>query len=346
MKRFFRCLALFYLLGLGLLLLALRWLGEGSIYTGPTLFLPAVVWILPGLGLALVATLFDLRMAVILWFVVLWFGWSYLGFQWHRPLAAEAGDLTVVSCNLGLDLPTSALVPFVLQENPDLIAIQEAYGRQGELRRQFPGYEVRTVDQFHLLSRFPIRKVRVVELQEAQRREPYAARFEIDVRGRKIAFYNVHLPTPRKLFSELRENPRLFLPTRLSEQEKDLRSRQRKIWAERAAQIQELAAVMKSERLPMIAGGDFNMPMRGTGYARFTSFLSDSFARRGRGFGWTFPCDRPPPWEQFMPWLRLDYQFASDEWRICEALIEPKRQAQHLATAARYRLETESISRP
>src|SRR5688572_30227072 len=112
MKCFLRWVSLSYLLGLAVLLLTLRWAGESSFYTGPTLYFPPYIWMLPGVPLALIALLFDRSMAVIWGFVLLWFGVSYLGFRWHRPLPREAGDLTVISCNLGRIAPASTMEAF------------------------------------------------------------------------------------------------------------------------------------------------------------------------------------------------------------------------------------------
>ncbi len=335
-----RALVFLYLGSLTAGLLAMRFIGEAGLLTGSALFLPPWIWILPAAPLALAGLFVDRKLALLMAAIFIAYAWLYLGCQWNPQPAARPGDLSVVSCNLGMDLPASDLQPFVRRQDADIVCVQEAYGRVAEMKRAFPGYEARAIDQFPILSRFPIVAQRVIELQAGPRREPCAARYEIDFRGQRIAVYNVHLPTPRLELKEVWARPRLILPWLPGAKD---RARHRALsagWKDRAARLRELDALLRTEPLPAIVAGDFNMPAHGAGYARFTTFLRDAFTERGRGYGWTFPSDRVGRLADFAPWLRIDYQFVSAEWEVTAAAVEPPRVSQHLATAARYRLES------
>lgn len=338
LKKLLRAVALLYLLGLAAAWLSLRLIGEGSPVTGSALFLPVYSWILPAIALGLAGLLFDGTTTLVMCTVVAGFAWVGMGLRMNKADSRRDGDLVLVSANLGMVAPAKTLQPFVKRQNPDVICVQEAYGRLAELQEAFPEYEARSVDQFPILSRFPIVSERVIEMQEANRRQPCAARYEIEYHGQRIAIFNVHLPTPRSELKEVWQNPRMLQPWWLDPEEQRLRRGIVAAWRERSDRLEQLHQILQAEKLPFIVVGDFNMPSLGAGYAKITRNLQDAFLVGGRGVGWTFPSDRLPPLQQLSPWLRIDYQFASRDWQVCESEVEAKRPAQHLGMAARYRL--------
>jgi endonuclease/exonuclease/phosphatase (EEP) superfamily protein YafD len=111
--------------------------------------------------------------------------------------------------------------------------------------------------------------------------------------------------------------------------------------AERREAAKELADRIARETDPVIVAGDFNTPARGRVYHAFANELVDTFEKRGRGFGFTFPGKTRNPFSLFGPWLRLDIIFAGKDWRVVDHIVEPDRPAQHRAVVSTLELREE-----
>lgn len=337
MKGILRAVTLPYVALLVAMLAGMSFIGERNVLTATMLFLPIHGWILPAVVLLAVCLVWDRLLAVFVAVLIAWFVLGYLQPEYNDWLPRQKDDVTVVSCNLGTNR-LQDLKPFIDREKPDLIAFQEVNNRRHEIAQAFPGYQMEGIDQFPLLSRRPIRDARVVEATGLRRREPRAARYELDYHGRRIAFYNVHMETPRELLASAYRHPGILILGQFSAWHGQSTASLNAGWENRVAQIDELVAILRQESLPMLVVGDFNMPRQGVNYPKLRRVLMDAFHVRGRRFGNTFPCDRSPPLSFLAPWSRLDYQFASPDWKICYFNLERGRKAQHCATAARYRL--------
>jgi endonuclease/exonuclease/phosphatase family metal-dependent hydrolase len=327
-----------YLAVLAIALAGMQLVGERHVLTASLLFLPTQGWILPACLLLPVSLIWDRLLGLLLTVSIAGFVLGYLRPEFNDWLPREEGDVTVVSCNLGHNR-VADLGAFIAREDPDLIAIQEVNGRLDEIARAFPEYRIEGVDQFPLLSRYPILDAKVVEATTLHGREPCAARFELDYRGRRIAVYNVHMQTPRAMLDEVWRRPTLLISEAFGGTDGGRSAALTAGWRNQGSQIDELVAVLEAEPLPMLVVGDFNMAAHGVNYPKLRSLLMDAFRARGRRFGQTFPCDRSPPLSYIAPWSRLDYQFADRHWSICYFDLENGRKAQHRATVARYRLK-------
>ncbi|MBA2594298.1 MAG: endonuclease/exonuclease/phosphatase family protein [Gammaproteobacteria bacterium] len=78
---------------------------------------------------------------------------------------------------------------------------------------------------------------------------------------------------------------------------------------------QKLMERLRSEKHPFLVVGDFNAPSPGYIRRIFSAELTDAAAAKGRGYGLTFPGATLNPLSLFGPWLRIDYIFASKNWR-------------------------------
>jgi endonuclease/exonuclease/phosphatase family metal-dependent hydrolase len=119
---------------------------------------------------------------------------------------------------------------------------------------------------------------------------------------------NVHPVSPRNGFEEARGNG-LFYELRQgrlgnSEGVKVMKLNS----ALRRLQAEAIAAEAARSPHPVIIAGDTNMPalsnILGSTLGRFT----DGFAAMGRGFGYTYPADRP--------WMRIDRILVDDRLRF------------------------------
>lgn len=337
MKAFLRWISVVYLLLLALSLAGMRFVGEHHVLPATLLFLPPVVWILPAAGLLIFGAIWDRSLSLLLAGLIAWYGFFFMAPEFNNWIDRKEGDLTLLSCNVGQD-SLDDLRQFAGREDPDVIALQEVNNRKAEVCRVFSGYRFSGIDQFPLLSKYPILEGRPVSLGVRNRREPCAGRFEVDYNGRRIVIFNVHLPTPRWLLATVWQQPRALLPEIFAKQYPDLCKRVVRGWEDRVSQIDELIGILKNERHPLIVVGDFNMPPHGTSYPKMVNFMIDAFTVRGRGFGFTFPGDVKSPESIIAPWIRLDYQFVGPEWSTNYFRLEPATGAQHRATVARFRL--------
>jgi len=102
--------------------------------------------------------------------------------------------------------------------------------------------------------------------------------FQIDVNGRRVTIYDVHLANPLLAAD--------FDPKAHGEG------------------ITGLLDLLAHETTPLIVAGDFNMTDISVDYGRMSAKLTDSFRESGTGFGFTFPSWSPLG-------ARIDYVFHS-----------------------------------
>jgi endonuclease/exonuclease/phosphatase (EEP) superfamily protein YafD len=313
---------------------------EPSALANLCLYLPPLVWLLPLLALSPLSLLLG-RPKLLLWhllsgaLVLL----SLSDWQWSfNPDEAGALDLTCVSNNLG-DNHGESLKPFLDEQKPDIIALQDA-GRDGpRLTQSLPPSQYGRATQagrFMLISRHPVLKTEEVLLASLPD-YPVAARHELNVRGQVIALYNVHLPTPRGDFRSLKswaEN-QWRNPSKIG----DLSGWRKyaRALGPRLALARELSERIQQEPLPCVVLGDFNTPSGSYAHRVLTRSMTDCFRSAGNGVGSTFPGDSPYLASLFQPWLRLDYIFAGKGWQVLECETESSRRSQHRAVVARLR---------
>ena len=332
--RLTRSVGIGYAFSLAGLVLLSRFFGERCWPLSPFLYLPAQTWLLPLAVLLPAALFFDRRLLALLafcvWLVVFCFGGLRLGLGTRAP-APGTPCLTVLTNNIG-QANHQSIIPFVNEQNPDLIVLQEAHGFA--CNRVFPGRFSTGVGEFIMISRFPITQVQA--LTGPRWRNAPAAMFKVDWPGHPITVFAVHIPTPRPDFLRLRGHG--FLAELLLGKTRGRFEAYAGAIRQRVEVARWLEARIAEESGPVLAVGDFNMPSWGCLHARFTSRLTDSFEAAGRGFGFTFPGFTRNPVSFFGPWLRIDYLFANREWTPLTCQTEPHRPSQHRCVAARFAL--------
>lgn len=334
----FTALFTLYLVGIAF---ALRFIGEHNITTAFLLYLPGTVFLLPLPFLFIVTLPFHWRMAFTQLAAGTAFVWLVMGWQFHQPEAvpATAGgtSLTLLTYNRGEHMNQS-LQPFIQSTNPDLIILQDAKGRARGFQ-DAKGYEtfshVAGVGEFTLLSRFPILASELVTVPSTKGPAPIAARFELEVAGRRIALYNVHVLTPRDHLRSIARGGFLYgllgLPgTPFAAKRRVLQE----WWDDRIRQTDAFLALCEKEPLPFLVAGDFNAPAGGAIHRRISGRLTDAHTAAGRGFGFTFPGVTRNPLSLRGPWMRIDYIFAGKPWQVIHCLTEKDRPSQHRAMAA------------
>ena len=256
---------------------------------------------------------------------------GYTTFRWRERPLSTPGDIKVVSHNIGQG-STAQFTAFLRAEAPDVILLQDATSRGLPYPRLFPSYFASTMGEYVCISRYPIAKTSSVP-DGNWRGRPIAVRFEITIDRRQVAFYSVHMATPRP---QLRN---FLSPAFVREVLKDRRwpseveDYQR--WLnDQAGRAEALAQRISSEELPVVVAGDFNTPDHGYIYHLFAKEMTDAFAKAGRGWGMTFPGGRDGETARSRPWLRLDYIFAGSEWNAVFCEPEEGTRSQHRAVVA------------
>ena len=323
-----------YFIGLVLLLLGLDWWGERNWIFSLMLYAPAQVLLLPLLVLTPACLL--LRWRLVGWHLaaVAILAFVYMNFHWSFPRPMDGSEIKAVTFNYG-ESNRAQFLAFLDAEKPDLLLLQDARNRGADLAAKIPGYFANDLGQFAFLSKFPIQKAEVVE-SVATQGQPVAARYEVQIQGRIVAVYSVHLPTPRQQLSRFLGGRRILGDFVGHAHREPVYGNYRDWLQERMRLAHALAKVLAEEKYPMIVGGDFNTPDHGYIYHLFAGEMIDAFAHAGRGWGLTFPGSTHNPISLFGPWLRIDYFFAGHGWRVTECRPEPGRKSQHKAVFARF----------
>jgi endonuclease/exonuclease/phosphatase (EEP) superfamily protein YafD len=254
---------------------------------------------------------------------LVWFGPYYLP---KNPSPATSPTLKIVTFNIWGDNARLAQVDAWLQEvQPDLVLLQEipftlADNEALEVNRLYP-YQAGQSTAVHpygnlFLSRYPIL------LEEALPGEgvPAQQRFTIDVNGRIIAVYNVHLAQPIGE-SRLPNLPESFVTHSILNYNNSTRNQE----------IRQLLKWVKQESGSVIVAGDFNMSDHAAIYGELSDLLVDSFREAGTGLGKSWPVrivNEIPPYIPLL--LRVDYIWHSQDLRTVTAHRGPQLGSDHL----------------
>ncbi len=336
--------ALAYALSLLLLLGGWRWIGEKNLTLAFLLYLPRQALLIPSAALLFPAIFCHRPAAIVLVvasLVFLFFGMDFRAVPESAPSPSEPGlSISVMTYNRGQHRNQS-LQPFKNRTRPDLIAMQDASGRaSGYLGSE--GYEefsyALDVAEFTLLSRYPIRSAEAVTLP-GHSTPPIAARFVVDFSGTDVAVYSVHTVSPRDTLLYYRRGAFLygilgFPGSPLAEQ----RRANQVFWDRRIDEIRSLRDRVLADPLPVILAGDFNAPAGGYIHGIVSRSFHDAHATAGSGFGFTFPGTTRNPISLGGPWMRIDYLFCDDSWRVVWCITEPDRPSQHRAVVAKFEL--------
>jgi vancomycin resistance protein VanJ len=345
-RRIWGGLTIAYALGLLFLMFAFGWIGERNLTLAFLLYLPRVIFLIPGTFLLVPALLLHRWSALALLVCSIWFVFGAMDFRLRAapdPLPSTPGkSLTVLTYNRG-EHANQSLQPFKNHTRPDLLLLQDAPGRasgylSAEGYGEFP--HATDVGEFTLLSRHPILSAEIVPPGPGEGSTPVAARFTIDFAGSSVAVYSVHTVSPRDTLLHYRRGAFLHgligLPgTPFAEKRKANQS----FWDQRILQARRLADHIAADPLPVIVAGDFNAPAGGHIHRLFESRFQDAHTNAGHGFGHSFPGTTRNPLSFGGPWMRIDYLFCNDAWEPVWCLTEANRPSQHRAVAAMFRLE-------
>lgn len=272
-------------------------------FSALNLYLPQIVWAVP--GLVLVVVVYQNQRAW-LWFPLLCLLWVFgpiMGFSWGSRGGDTTGVRTLRLMTWNIKYGYYQLAP-LLEElarcNPDVVFLQDAVGSlQGPLRQHFQNWHVRVSGQYVIASKYPLSKAEVLELPYFGDQPESLLRCQMYLGPAAVSLYNVHLKTPRRslnAFRSVRSSP-WYLPEAIGRLEHNVTTR----WLQALAVLGYLGG----QAGPVIVAGDLNSTdgsmvlgeLRNAG-------LHDAFAERGSGYGYTYG---HLLFKYRLPWLRLSW---------------------------------------
>jgi endonuclease/exonuclease/phosphatase family metal-dependent hydrolase len=280
------------------------------------LFLPLLA-LLP-LALLFRARLYALRLLPVALVGGLWYGPYYLP---KSPVQTSENTIRVATGNMWIRNPRlDELESWIRNSGADVLLMQEitpeyAAKRLDSLKDMYPfqylqedalrwaGNESMNVT----LSRYPIISSDFIDLKTPDTANPL--RIVVEVDGKRIAIYNVHLAFPRGQvrLPSLATN---FYLTVVFGFDDNIRNKQ----------IDGLLQQLEKEPYPYIVGGDFNTSDQSATYGKLAQHLHDSFRERGVGMGGSWPVSAARGLPAFIPpIIRIDYLWHSDGLRAVEA---------------------------
>ena len=290
---------------------------EGDREAWATLFLFGPRWIgaLPLVPLLVAAAFWHRRSLLLLSLAAIGLVGPIMGFQVHLP-HAQRGRPLVRFMTFNVDqhaVSVEALARLIADYQPDVVALQEVRADAGY---KWPaGWQVIERNEFILASRWPI-----AEREHVLRfRGDYAAiRYTLDLDGREIDVFNVHLSTPRPGLEAMLDRHTLF--------DRHGAAQLREIVRLRAVESEHTSAWVAGFAAPKIVAGDFNMPAESVIFRRDWSQLSDAFATAGWGFGFTkLERDTAVPFG-----VRIDHILVNRPWRVLRSWVGPDVGSDHL----------------
>ncbi len=245
------------------------------------LFGPRWILLVPALPLAGAAALVRPRLLLVVGLGLIVTLGPMMGFHvgWRRWLGSSGGvGLRIITFNVGgSENPQMETVPAALElYHADAIVLQECLPRLIEPRLWPPGWTMRQSEGGLCFgSRFPILGVETLKRVGTgdQGGTGNAVLFRIQAGTDTIAIAGVHLETPRKGLSSLRNAGNASrMPVNLLI---------RDVGASR------ISRWLLTEPRALIIAGDFNMPVESRIYRRYFGDCTNVFSAIGFGFGWT-----------------------------------------------------------
>ncbi|MBV8780031.1 MAG: endonuclease/exonuclease/phosphatase family protein [Phycisphaerae bacterium] len=271
------------------------------------LFAPRWPMLLPLLILLPLAIAWRRVLVLVLIGIAILIAWPIMGFCTGvlptRPADSRA-DLRILTLNSHFaGLNAEALHAVIERERPDVIVLQEwwihnLHPMLGDDRR-YP-YQVNN-DLALLASRYPVRPMLALKAVPTAEDGIFYG-YTVDLPGRSIQFFNVHLASPHNSLREIIQGGNFGINR--------LRQNAMARWNE-AMRLRDLAKLAGSD---VILAGDFNLPPDSPIFRSAFGDLSDAFSTAGFGYGWTYYHHTA---------VRIDHIVTGDGWQCERCWVGP-----------------------
>ncbi len=325
-----------YCVGYVAILYGLEFEAENYQFLSTMMYAPPWAWLLPIIPLGVLSMFLYARLLIPLALCVPVMIFGFMDLRWHNHVIALNPSFKIVTNNIGQDHKKD-FKPFAELQKADIIALQDAAAnaRGPEFAKDFPDRYVVGKDQFILISKFPVRAAGTFDSlpDPADPRYRLAAWFELDVNGRPLLVFSLHMPTPRAQL-EAMKSPSAILSMlgKSSGFSGEIHEGNKRFFEQQQHLAQEMVKITRGAKVPFVVCGDFNVPTHGLCYRLYRDNWVEAFNERGQGIGATFPGDAHLP-----AWIRLDNIYCSKTGlRPIHAEAEEGRASQHRCMSATF----------
>jgi len=234
---------------------------------------------------------------------------------WSRPV--EGTPLRILTYNVGASpIDGKGLVRLIEREKIDLICFQERFEANPEVEAYLAANRWHRDSSRFLASRYPIVAQPARMKDTTIPGDRYGARLSLArirvAEGQELLLSSVHMPTIRPgLYRFLDGDPKGV-------------DYHVKWWRGELGRV--VSHLCQSGTVPILIGGDFNMPSDDSSMATLQSVFRFGFEDSGLGYGYTRPSR--------YPWFRIDHIMASPECRFLRCWVGPDLGSDHLPLIA------------
>lgn len=293
------------------------------------LFGPRWLFSLPLLILVPLAAWFDRRQLILLFIaaVILFVPVMRVCVPFQRMVSTNP-MIRVLTCNVGgPDLDMEKLRRLIQRSGADVIALQECPKETAE--SVLPGWTILQDQRLTIASRYPVKPGKSHQTMHPPHRWPRASVLQgfITTPEGELAVCSLQLPSPRYGISSLFDRRRILNLSRLKvlQEEQELRG----------TTAQEIESLIRTDSVPMIIAGDFNMPVESAWYRQYWADYSNAFSLAGFGYGFT----EKVAIRDFEYKVRIDHILTRGKLTAYKCWVGPDVGSDHLPLIADIRLE-------
>jgi len=186
----------------------------------------------------------------------------------NRQCAKTARDHLATSTAPALD--PDALAALIKSANPDVVALQEWTSKFDSIFPSPAGWYALRDDELCVVSRYPIRRLRDVGVENWNKKETAGAAvcYEVAMPQGPVPLINLHLASPHRAFeAALQRSPEG--PQKIAQNS-----------VMRLKQSQAIGRFAKAQGPAILVAGDFNTPQESDLFARSWPQLTDAYGNR------------------------------------------------------------------
>jgi endonuclease/exonuclease/phosphatase family metal-dependent hydrolase len=236
---------------------------------------------------------------------------------WERPPDGETIRVVTFNLRAGGPLRFGELKRWLDRYRVDVVCFQESSRDDPGIQRYLLSEGWYVSQRGLVASRLPVALEYPEYPLEARDGRRYTSLIDrVLVRspgGIEFAVASVHLPTVREGLEEF-----------LANGDTAGLARHTAWWSRETSRV--LSALAEVGDVPVLVGGDFNMPADDSTMAALRGTFAFAFEEAGWGYGYTKPTR--------MPWVRIDHILTGPEWYVTRCKVGPNFGSDHLPLIA------------
>lgn len=241
-------------------------------------------------------------------------------------------NATRLSNSKKLDQAQQVLLDVIIEQPVDILCGQEFTGKNQNSNKKAIQFLAKNAGlKYHFIgggsslaifSRYPILKKGTIDFPDSFNGAIYV---DVQYNDQKIRIYSFHLQSirlgndEREIFN--RQNLASLNKDATQEKYKRIGNKLKHAFLLREEQANFIAEHIHNSPYPVLVCGDMNDTPSSYAYRQLSSQLQDAFKIKGSGFGSTYA--------GVIPFLRIDYTFASPDWMIQNFKILPNTTSDH-----------------